>query len=127
MDSAWTVVGTAIVSLGSLIGVVFTARNSRAAAEEQAAPQVHASERQQDREAFQAIQQGLQSQINDLREEMGRLKRDMDKLRDERDDREQKLRMALDIVRTANRRLTACTCGQEPVSIPAELIGWSII
>ncbi|MGW4270887.1 hypothetical protein ACWEGQ_00620 [Streptomyces seoulensis] len=126
MDSVWTQLGAVAVALISMIGTVYVAKNSRRAAQEQAAPQVQVSERQQDRESFLAIRDALQQQINGLREEIGQLKHDVDKLRLERDDREAKLRAALSIVRTANHRLQACTCGQEPVTVPTELITWSI-
>lgn len=126
MDSVWTAVGAVVVALVSLAGTVYVARNSRAAEREQAAPQAEVSQREQDREAFREIREALQSQINDLREQIGQLKHDVDKLRNERDDREEKLRVALSVVRTANLRLSACACGQEPVMVPAELIAWSI-
>lgn len=126
MDSVWTTIGGIVIALVSLAGTVYVAKNSRAAAKEQAAPQVAVSERQQDREAFREIREALQSQINVLREELGQIKQDVEKLRGERDDREAKLRSALSIVRTANQRLHACHCGQEPVSVPTELITWSI-
>lgn len=126
MNSVWTAAGAIAVAVASLIGTIYAARNSRAAAREQAAPQVEASIRQQDREAFNAIRDALQQQINGLREEIGQLKHDVEKLRGERDDREEKLRTALSVVRSANHRLRACTCGQEPVTVPPELITWSI-
>ncbi|MBD3550903.1 MULTISPECIES: hypothetical protein [Streptomyces] len=126
MGNAWTAVGTAAIALISLAGTLYASRNSRIAAREQAAPQNAASERQQDREAFKEIRDALQAQINGLREEIGQLKHDVDKLRSERDDREEKLRSALMVVRSANQRLRACTCGQEPVSVPTDLITWSI-
>lgn len=133
MDSVWTQLGTVLVALISAAGTVYVARNSRKAQREQAAtaleqdaPHVEAAMRQQDREAFNAIRDALQQQINGLREEIGQLKHDVDKLRGERDDREEKLRAALSVVRSANHRLRNCTCGQEPVSVPHELISWSI-
>ncbi|MFD6149380.1 hypothetical protein [Streptomyces sp. NPDC060243] len=113
------------MALISLLGTVYASRNSRAAARDQAAPQLRASEREQDREAFKEIRDALQAQINTLREEIGQLKHDVDKLRGERDDREEKLRMALSLLRTANYRLRSCSCGQEPVTVPTELITWS--
>jgi TolA-binding protein len=126
MDSVWTQLGAVAVALISMAGTVYVAQNSRKAAHEQAAPQMETSVRQQDRETFNAIRDALQQQINGLREEIGQLKHDVEKLRGERDDREDKLRTALSIVRTANLRLQACSCGQEPVTVPAELITWSI-
>ncbi|KPC73472.1 hypothetical protein ADL27_52110 [Streptomyces sp. NRRL F-6602] len=122
----WNAIGAVVVAVVTVAGTVYATRNSRAAAREQAAPQAAVSERQQDRETFNAIRDALQQQINGLREEIGQLKHDVDKLRGERDDREEKLRAALSVVRTANHRLRNCTCGQEPVNVPHELITWSI-
>ncbi|MFJ3699478.1 hypothetical protein ACIPW9_36040 [Streptomyces sp. NPDC090052] len=112
------------IAVLALVGTLYTARTSRMAGREQVAQQAQPTERALDREAFKEIRESLQSQIDGLREEIGQLKHDVNKLSEDVADREARLRSAMVLIREGNRRLTGA--GLDPVTIPPELIMWSI-
>jgi uncharacterized protein HemX len=84
------------------------------------------AQRERDLAAFDSIRGSLQGQIDQLRSEMADMKREVEKLTAELTVTERLLRMAMSVVRDANRRLTRCSCGQEAVPVTPELLPWSL-
>jgi len=128
MNSDMTAIVAAVLAL---LGAVYTAWQSRAAAHhtvettaEVEQQQVEVDQRQLDQAAFQAIQDSLQRQIDRMREEMGELKSRVEELDGVVKAREQTIRVAMAHVRELNRVITAH--GITPVDPPTELIAWSI-
>jgi TolA-binding protein len=116
--------GAVAIAALALVGTLYTARNSRIAGKEQVAQQAQPTERALDQAAFKLMRETLQSQINDLREELGQLKQGVEKLHDDIEDRESIIRLAMDHIRALNRHLVSPV--GDPPRLPSQLVRWSL-